>query len=130
MNAIKYLAYFNIIYSLLLIWTINSLYSYGIDYSKYVFTVLNIWYSWETIKQLKGIRNNLNRINLIVGILILIIGGLNILGGLAFFIFKDFSTDKNFLIGLIFLLILYIPGFAFVVATLKFYYRNKKLTEN
>ena len=130
MNILKYLAYYNIIYSLLLIWTTNSLYSYYTDYYKYIFIGLTIWYSWETIKQLKGVRNKLNRINLIVGILILIIGGLNIIGGLVILLFKEFSNNKNFIISLILLMILYIPTFILVITTMKFYYRNKKPTKN
>jgi len=130
MTILKYLAYYNIIYSLLLIWNINLVDIYGIDYFETIFIGLTIWYSWETTKQLKGIKNKLNGINLAIGISILIIGGLSILGELVILAYIDYSNNKNFLINLILLMILYIPSFLLVITTLKLFYLNKKLIKN
>jgi uncharacterized membrane protein len=63
------------------------------DYYLIAGLIVTIWYNWETLKQLKGIRNKLNRINYIIGILTLLFGGLLLL--VSFAMIKMSMTEDN-----------------------------------
>lgn len=126
-KILKYLAYFNLIYSGLILWTGISINSFYPDYLEYLLLGLSIWYSWETIKQLKGLKNNFNKINHIIGILILVLGGLYILGLLLIFLDGYFHEKKALIIIGVLKLPLGISIFSFTIMTLR-YYRNKNIT--
>ncbi len=129
-SIIKYLAYYNIIYSLLSIWTSHIKSSYNTDYLGYLFIGLTIWYSWETLKMFKGIRNNLTKINIGVGIAILLLSILFIVGSIGAFIINNELKSRNFFIGLILFMILVIPSFILVISTLKISFMNKNTHES
>ncbi len=124
---LKYLAYFNIIYSGLILWTSLTSNSFYQDYLSIILFGITIWYNWETLKQLKGIKNNFNKINYIIGILIIVFSGLFILG-LLLMILNGYSKEqKSLMINGIIKLPLGISIFIFTIITLK-YFRNKDVT--
>ena len=78
---------------------------------------LTIWYNWETIKRLKGQRNNLNRVNYIIGILVILFGVFLILGAMAMIKvgFKDNSDRAEVSLGFVYISF----GIATIALTLK-----------
>jgi hypothetical protein len=83
MNYIKYLNYFNLVCGTILLWTYIRSSPIYFDYYLIVGFALTIWYNWETLKQLKGQTNKLNRVNWIVGLLTIAFGVLLILAGMG-----------------------------------------------
>jgi hypothetical protein len=93
MKTIKFMNYFNLVAGIILLWIyIRS----SLLYYDHVFIVgiaLTIWYNWETLKQLKGQRNRLNRLNYIIGTLTVVFGVFLILVSVA--MINEGLKDRN-----------------------------------
>ena len=117
MKYIKYLNYFNLICGTVLLWAYLKSLPLYFDYYLIVGFALTIWYNWETLKQLKGQRNKLNRLNYIVGLLTILFGLFLLLAaaGMIKEGLNENSTNAQISIGA-----LYIPfGLTTIFLTLK-----------
>ena len=91
---IKSIAYFNLIVGTILLWTYIKTGPLYYDYYLIIGLGLTIWYNWETLKQLKGQRNSLNKLNFIIGLLTFLFGGLLLLSSLGM-IRQGLGETKN-----------------------------------
>jgi hypothetical protein len=86
------LAYFNLVF-------IVGYFGIEISHKPYNFilaigSVAILWYNWETIKRLKGQPSQLNRINVIIGIVVLLFAALTTAEGFYKIIILKQGSDK------------------------------------
>ena len=82
LNLMKLIIYCNLTIGVVLLGT-SIKGPFSLDYYFIIGLFLTIWYNWETLKQLSGQRNGLNKLNFVIGILTLLFGGLMTLAGLG-----------------------------------------------
>ncbi len=122
MKYIKYLNYSNLICGTVLLWTYLKSFPQYLDYLLIIGFTLTIWYNWETLKQLKGQKNKLNRLNYAIGVMTIIFGLLLLLGaaGMIKDGLKENSTSAKILIGSLYMSFGLVTIFL-TLRTLKYY---------
>lgn len=82
MKASRYVAYFNVVYGIILLWVYVSDTPIYYDYFLIVgLLVIATWFSWDTVTRLKRQVSKLSQLYFIVAILTLFAGGLIIFWG-------------------------------------------------
>ncbi|NBW36848.1 MAG: hypothetical protein EBR30_17840 [Cytophagia bacterium] len=76
MKIIKFLNYFNLIVSIIVLWIYIKSYSLYYDYIFISGLVLTIWYNWSTLKRIMGQRIALGNLTYILGIITIFFGAL------------------------------------------------------
>lgn len=74
MKSSTYVAYFNVVYGIVLLWVYISRGSLYQDYFLIGGLAIVIWFSWETLTRLKGLVSKLSRVYYIVAIFTLFAG--------------------------------------------------------
>ena len=121
------LAYFNLIFVAgyfvieLILSSVNALLASGL--------VIALWYNWETLKRLKGQASTLNKINILVGVVVLVFAAL--MASEGFYKIIILEQASNQVVGLLFRAFAQIAiGFANLLITVKtitIYWKTKGL---
>jgi len=121
MTLTKYINYFNLIAVTILFWV--YLKSIPVYYDYYLITgfVLVIWYNWETLKQLMGQRNRLNRLNYFIGILTIVFAIFLITASVGMINIALVRSDNSYATLATFYIIVAITTFFLTIRTLKLY---------
>jgi|GEM_PF-6960631 len=117
-NLASIVGYFGFEFSLV---SVNPVLSIGL--------ISTLWYNWETLRRLKGLPSKLNRINVLIGVAVLLFAALMTAEGFYKIIIRDQADD--FAIGLILLALVEITiGFSNLLITAKtinIYWKTKGL---
>jgi len=117
-NLVSIVGYFGFEFSLV---SVNPVLSIGL--------ISTLWYNWETLRRLKGLPSKLNRINVLIGVAVLLFAALMTAEGFYKIIIHNQAND--FAIGLILLaLVEIIIGFSNLLITAKtinIYWKTKAL---